>query len=156
VHSELLPKITVSAQAGYENPDGPILTTVQQNIVSVSASMPLFDWGQILQDSDSKHRQAEAYLKNLDQAKTDLWRDWNKAQDALSSLEYQKTLNDTAVSETQELSRLTYGAYRAGTVRFLEVETANFQALNAKILAVDNDLQMLMQLSVLSSLAGTR
>lgn len=156
VHSELFPKITVSAQAGYENPDGPILTTVQQNIVSVSASMPLFDWGQILQDSDSKHKQSEAYLKNLDQAKSDLWRDWSKAKDALSSLEYQRTLNDTAVSETQELSRLTYGAYRAGTVRFLEVETANFQALNAKIQAVDNDLQMLMQLSVLSSLAGKK
>lgn len=156
VHSELFPKITVSAQAGYENPDGPILSTVQQNIVGVSASVPLFDWGQILQDSDSKRKQSEAYLKNLDQAKSDLWRDWNKAKDALSSLEYQRTLNNTAVSETQELSRLTYGAYRAGTVRFLEVETANFQALNAKIQAVDNDLQMLMQLSVLSSLAGSQ
>jgi hypothetical protein len=32
IHSELLPKITLSAQAGYENPDGPILQTVQQNI----------------------------------------------------------------------------------------------------------------------------
>jgi len=156
VQSELFPKITVSAQAGYENPDGPILTTVQQNIVSVSASMPIFDWGQILQDSDSKRKQSEAYLRNLDQARADLWRDWNKSKDALSSLEYQRTLNDTAVSETQELSQLTYNSYRAGTVRFLEVQTANFQTLNAKILAVDNDLQMLMQLSVLSSLAGSK
>ena len=154
VHSGLFPKITLSAQAGYENPDGPILETVQQNIVSLSVSVPLFDWGQIVNDSDSKRQQSEAYLKNLDQAKSDLWRDWNKAKDALSSLDYQRGLNDTAVSETQELSKLTYGAYRAGTARFLEVQTSNFQALNAKVLAVGNDIQILMQLSILSSLSG--
>ena len=154
VHSGLFPKITLSAQAGYENPDGPILQTVQQNIVSLSVSVPLFDWGQLVNDSDSKRQQSEAYLKNLDQAKSDLWRDWNKAKDALSSLDYQRGLNDTAVSETQELSKLTYGAYRAGTARFLEVQTSNFQALNAKVLAVGNDIQILMQLSILSSLSG--
>ena len=153
-HSGLFPKVTLSAQAGYENPDGPILSTVQQNIVSLSVSMPLFDFGQILQDSDSKRKQSEAYLKDLDQAKADLWRDWNKTNDELSSLEYQRNLNDTAVSETQELARLTYGAYRAGTARFLEVQTANFQALDAKVQAVANDIQMLMQLSILSSLSG--
>jgi outer membrane protein TolC len=154
VHSGLFPKLTLSAQAGYENPDGPVLQTVQQNIVSVSLNMPLFDWGQIVSDSDSKREQSEAYLKNLDQAKGDLWRDWNKAKDALRSLETQRTLDETGVSETQELSKLTYGAYRAGTARFLEVQTSNFQALNAKVQAVGNDIQILMQLSILSSLSG--
>jgi len=154
VRSELLPKITLSAQAGYENPDGPILQTVQQNIISLSASMPLFDWGAIVKDSDSKRQQSEAYLSDLDQAKLDLWRDWNKAGDSLRSMEYQQDLNQTAVSETQELAALTYGAYRAGTVRFLEVQTANFQALTAKIQSASNEVEILMQLSVLSSLAG--
>ncbi len=154
ISSELLPKITLSAQAGFENPDGPILETIQQNIISVSASMPLFDWGAIVKDSDSKRQQSEAYLADLDQAKSDLWRDWNKAGDSLRSLVYQQTLNETAVSETQQLANLTYGAYKAGTVRFLEVQTANFQALDAKIQDASNDVQILMQLSVLSSLAG--
>ena len=154
MQSQLFPKILLSAQAGWENPDGPILQTIQQNIVGVSVSLPLFDWGQILQDSDSKRRQSDAYLKNLDQAKSDLWRDWNKGRDALGSLQYQQTLNVTAVSETNELAALTYKAYRAGTQRFLEVQTANFQALNAKVLAVSNDIQILMQLAVLSSLSG--
>jgi len=156
VQSELLPKVTLSAQAGYENPDGPILQTEQQNIVSLSLSMPIFDWGQIVSDSEAKEKQAEVYQKNWSQAKADLWRDWNKGGDALRSLRFQQKINDTAVSETQELARLTYKAYRAGTVRFLEVQTANFQSLNAKVLAVSNDVQMLMQLSVLSSLAGNK
>jgi outer membrane protein TolC len=154
IHSELLPKITLSAQAGYENPDGPILQTVQQNIISISASMPLFDWGQIVNDSDSKKKQAEVYEKNWSQAKTNLWRDWNKAKDELASLKYQKKLNDTAVTETAQLAKLTYKSYKAGTVRYLEVQTANLQALDAKIQAVSNDVQILMQLSVLSSLSG--
>jgi outer membrane protein TolC len=154
VRSELLPKITLSAQAGFENPDGPILETVQQNIISISASMPLFDWGAIVKDSDSKRQQSEAYLADLDQAKSDLWRDWNKAGDSLRSLVYQQTLNETAVSETEQLANLTYGAYKAGTVRFLEVQTANFQTLTAKIQDASNDVQILMQLSILSSLAG--
>jgi outer membrane protein TolC len=154
IHSELLPKITLSAQAGYENPDGPILQTVQQNIISLSASMPLFDWGQIVNDSDSKQKQAEVYEQNWSQARTDLWRDWNKAKDQLSSLRDQEKLNDEAVSETTDLARLTYKSYKAGTVRFLEVQTANLQALDAKIQSVSNNVQLLMQLSVLSSLSG--
>ncbi len=154
VHSELLPKLTLSAQAGFENPDELILQTVQENTLSVSLNMPLFDWGQIVNDSDSKRKQSEAYLMDLGQAKTDLWRDWNKARDALRSLELQKPLDDTGVTETQELARLTYSSYRAGTVRFLEVQTANFQALDAKVTAVTNELQNLMQLSVLASLSG--
>jgi outer membrane protein TolC len=116
--------------------------------------MPLFDWGSIVKDSDSKHQQAQAYLSDLDQAKADLWRDWNKAGDSLRSMEYQQGLNETAVAETQELAKLTYGAYRAGTVRFLEVQTANFQALTANIESASNNVQILMQLSILSSLAG--
>ena len=154
VHSELLPKITLAAQAGYENPDGPILQTVQQNIISLSASMPLFDWGQIVNDSDAKQKQAEVYKENWSQARTDLWRDWNKAKDQLSSLRYQEKLNDEAVSETADLAKLTYKSYKAGTVRFLEVQTANLQALDAKIQSVSNNVQLLMQLSVLSSLSG--
>jgi len=52
------------------------------------------------------------------------------------------------------LARLTYKSYKAGTVRFLEVQTANLQALDAKIQSVSNNVQLLMQLSVLSSLSG--
>jgi outer membrane protein TolC len=116
--------------------------------------MPLFDWGQILDDSDAKRKQSQAYLKNLDQAKSDLTRDWNKAQDQLRSLNFQQTINQTAVTETDELARLTYSSYRAGSSKFLEVQTANYQALNAKVQAISNEVQMLMQLSVLSSLSG--
>src|ERR1035441_5828834 len=42
VASQMLPKITFSAQVGYQNPVGPIDMTIQQNTVSLSASMPLF------------------------------------------------------------------------------------------------------------------
>ena len=151
---QMLPKVTLSAQAGFQDPIGPIDETIQQNTVSVTASMPIFDWGQILDDSDSKRKQSQAYLKNLDQAKADLWRDWNKSQDLLRSNRYQEKLNLTAVSETQQLSQLTYASYKAGGSKYLEVQTANFQSLTAKVQAVTNDIQMLMQLSVLSSLSG--
>jgi outer membrane protein TolC len=154
VFSQLLPKIAVSARADFEYPNGPILETIQQNTVGVSVSLPLFDWGRIVNDSDSKQKQAKAYLKDLDQARSDLMRDWNKAQDQLRALRFQKSLNQTAVSETEELARLTYGAYQAGGVRFLEVESANVRAIQAKIISLRNDIQILMQLSVLSSLSG--
>jgi hypothetical protein len=60
------------------------------------------------------------------------------------------------VLETQELARLTYASYRAGGSKFLEVQTANFQALTAAVQAVSDDIQMLMQFSNLSSLAGNK
>lgn len=154
VHSELLPKITLSAQAGFENPDELLLQTEQENTVIVSLNMPLFDWGQIVNDSGSKRKQSEAYLQDLGQAKADLRRDWNKAGDALRSMELQQPIDATGVRETEELARLTYASYRAGTVRFLEVQTANSEALNAKVQDVDNSLQILMQMSVMASLSG--
>jgi multidrug efflux system outer membrane protein len=154
VAMQMLPKVVLSAQAGYQDPIGPIDETIQQNTLSVTASMPIFDWGQILDDSDAKRKQSQAYLRNLDQAKADLWRDWNKAQDQLRTIRYQEGLNQTAVSETKELSQLTYVSYKAGGSKYLEVQTANFQALTAKVQAVTNEIQMLMQLSVLSSLSG--
>ncbi len=150
----MLPKITLSAQAGYQDPIGPINETIQQNTLSITASMPIFDWGQILDDSDSKRKQSQASLRNLDQAKSDLWLDWNKSQDALRSIEHQERLNQAAVEETRELAELTYVSYKAGGSKYLEVQTANFQALNAKVQSVTNEIQKLMQLSVLSSLAG--
>lgn len=154
VKAGLLPKIQLSAQAGWENPDGPVLQTVQQNIVSLNATMPLFDFGSLLSESDSQQRHSEAYLADLDQARLDLNRDWAKARDQLDSIAVLKGLDDQAVSETDELANLTYGAYRAGTLRFLEVQTANFRALGAKTQAAGNEIQELMQLSILSSLSG--
>ncbi len=154
VAAGMLPKVTLSAQAGYQDPIGPINETIQQNTISLTASMPLFDWGQILDDSDSKRKQSQAYLRDLGQAKSDLWRDFHKTQDLLRSIQYQQGLNRTAVEETQQLAKLTYVSYKAGGSKYLEVQTANFQALTAKVQAVTNEIQMLMQLSVLSSLSG--
>lgn len=153
-HSQLFPRITVSARSGFEYPNGPVLETIQQNTVGAALSVPLFDWGGILNESDAKKRQSESYLSNLRQAKADLWRDWNKAQDLLASIQYQQELDREAVSETDELAGLTYESYRAGRARFLEVESANIRALGAKVQAFRDDVQVLMQLSVLSSLSG--
>lgn len=154
IHSQLLPRITLNARSDFEYPNGPVLETIQQNTVGVNLSVPLFDWGAIVNDSDAKKKQSDAYLADLDQARTDLKRDWNKAKDLLQSLQFQQELDRTAVSETDELARLSYGSYQAGRLRFLEVESANFRALGAKVQSLRDDLQILMQMSVLSSLSG--
>jgi len=154
VQSQLYPRIAVSGRSDYEYPNGPVLQTIQQNSAGASLSMILFDWGALGNDADSRRKQSESALKSLDQAGTDLARDWNKANDALRSLQAQQSLNQKSVAETEELATLTYNSYRAGRARFLEVESANFRALAAKVQSSDNDLQILMQMSILASLSG--
>ena len=71
VASQMLPKITLSGPGGIRRtPSGPSTRPSSKTPSASTATMPLFDWGQILDDSDSKRKQSQAYLKNLDQAQS--------------------------------------------------------------------------------------
>lgn len=149
----LLPKVQLTARASYDYPNGPVLETIQQNMVGVSASMPLFDWGRTLAQARAASDQARAYEKRRDQALSDLSRDWSKATDQLRSLEDQRSLNEQSVKETRELAGLAYESYKSGRIGFTEVETANLRALQAAILAARTDVQILVQRALVAALS---
>ena len=147
------PKIALSAGAAYQYPNGPALESVTQKTVGLTASVPLFDMRQTARLTDEQNRLAGAAGFQRDLAAEQLSRDWDQARVALASLRAQSGLDERSVAETEELSRLVYRSYQSGSSSYLEVQSANLRALQAKTSAARTRAQILIQLATLAQLA---
>jgi outer membrane protein TolC len=145
-------KVQASGRASLDYPDGPVLENVWQKTAFVSATLPIFSFGQTYALTGAEQKSAQAARERETQAHTDLRRDWLKARDQLASLNDLKALYAESVKETAELYRLVYDAYRNGSSSFLEVQDAAVKALQAKVQAARVDAQILIQLAILDSL----
>jgi outer membrane protein TolC len=152
--SERWPKLQLSARTGLEYPNGPVLETIHQSAIGVSLSLPLFEGWRVTEEIGRQRMQARAFDERRSQAVIDLDRESRQAEDQLAGLRAQQEFNRAAVSETEELARLVYESYQSGRSTFLEVQTANLRALEAKMQAARTDAQTLAQLAVLRSLSS--
>ena len=152
--SERWPKLQLSARTGLEYPNGPVLETIHQSALGVSLSLPLFEGWRVTEEIGHQRMQARAFDERRSQAVIDLDRESRQAEDQLAGLRAQQEVNRAAVSETAELARLVYESYQSGRSTFLEVQTANLRALEAKMQAARTDAQTLAQLAVLRSLSS--
>jgi len=148
------PKFQVAGRSDYEYPNGPVLERVQQNTLSLTASLPLFEARKTARDAEEQRNLAAAADAGRRQASDELARDWGKARDQLAALRDQETLDRSSVDETAEVARLVYSAYAAGSRTFLEVQSANLRALQARASAARTQAQISIQLAVLDSLAA--
>ena len=57
------------------------------------------------------------------------------------------------INQTAETARLTYQAYKAGSVTFLEVDRANLELLESRLALTDVQAEQLNQLAILNSLS---
>ncbi len=148
------PKIQLSARTSLDYPNGPILEQINQNTIGVTLSMPLFDAGRTSALEREQLSQAESLDAQRAQLQNDLTRDWDKVAARLSALRAQEVLTKQGVDETSRLAQLTYESYRAGRDRFLEVQTANLEALNWQVNLALIKSQILVQLAVQDSLSA--
>lgn len=148
------PKISFQGSIYYEYPNGPVNEYVTQKSAGVSASMPLFEGRQTARQVEaSKHAASAADLRR-DLVVEQLSRDWDKARAALAALRDQAELDATAVAEAEELARLVYSSYTAGRSTYLEVQTYELSALQAKVAAAQTRAQILIQLAALAQLGA--
>lgn len=147
-----LPVVRLSARASYDYPNGPVLESVTQKSVGLSASLPLFEARQTASAQAEQRHLAAAARARKDLAAEELARDWDSARVALASLREQLEVDDRSAADAEELARLVYRAYRAGSSNYLEVQSANLRALEAKVQAARTRAQVLIQLAALASL----
>jgi outer membrane protein TolC len=152
VRSGLWPKIQLQARVSYDYPNQSALEYVTQKYVSLNASVPLFEMRKTSREARQHESLASAARNRRDLAREQLLRDWDKAQAILSALNEQQALDSQSVSEAEELSRLVYSAYKAGRSNFLDVQTYNLNALQAKVAAARTRAQILIQLAMLAQL----
>ncbi len=148
-----LPKLSLFLKTSIDYPNGPILENINQNTVGLTLSMPLYEGGRSSSEAAEKQNLAIASDNRREQARIDIFRDWQKAKDQINSLRDQREIHDVSVRESVERAKLVYGSYRAGRSSFLEVQSANLHALEAKVQATTNDVHILIQLAYLASIS---
>ncbi len=153
IDSNHWPTVQLSARTGLEYPNGPVNENVYQNRAGVKAQWLLFKGMQITHLEQEQTIQAQQYEHQLKQAKINMKLQWMKARAQWHlQLQQEQTLVQ-AVKETERLARLTYQAYLAGQVDYIKVQAANLQVLQTKTKKVQAQVQQLMQLAILDSLA---
>lgn len=151
VSANQLPKVNVFLKTSIDYPNGPVLESIHQNTIGLNLRMPLYEGGRISSEAAEKKNLAIASEYRLEQARVDIYRDWQKVKDQLKGLYEQRRLYAESVKESSERAKLVYGAYLAGRSNFFEVQTANLHALETKVQSATNDIQTLIQLAYLAS-----
>lgn len=146
------PKLQVFAKSSLDYPNGPNLEQIHQNSFGVTLTWSIFEAGRISNDVKEKQSLAQASDYKKEQAQIDLTRDWQKALQSLALLRSQQEVHRVATEESQTIAKLVYSSYKAGKANFLEVQSANLRALDSKIQSAKTEVQILMQLAVLSNL----
>ena len=147
---------TVQFQGGiaYEYPNFVIPEYVLQKTIGLTASVPLFEDRRTSRQADQQKRLANAADRRRDLAAEQLARDWDRARAQLAALRDEQALDQTAVAESAELARLIYLAYQGGRRSYLDVQTYDLTALQAKVAAAQTRAQILIQLATLAQLAA--
>lgn len=153
--AEKLPRLTLGARSSLDYPNGPNLYSFIQNSASLSLSLPLFESGRSSEKRRESELNAAAAAERRDEAALAAEKDFGRALAAYGALMAEQAINIDAVDDAQEAARLSYEAYKVGGATWLEVESANLKALQAKTMAAAANAEILMKLAVLDSLTGS-
>jgi outer membrane protein TolC len=149
----LWPRLQLSFKSDYLYPNLPLLQSTWQNTAMVAASLPLVEFGRTKSQARAQEALAAASERRRDQACDELERDWHKARDQFAARRDEEALDRESVAETAEIARLRYSSYHDGGSTILDVETANLNAVEARVTAARTLTQVLIQLATLDSLS---
>lgn len=152
--SGLWPKVQLLAKSQYIYPDVILPKNIIQNTIGVSLSLPLYEGAASESRAATKLSEANSSTFQKQQKFIDLDRDFFKGKDSLASLESQKKLSEKNVNEAREVVRLTYQSYRAGKIRYLDVQDANLKFLEAQVYNAQIESNILTEKSNLSYLSA--
>jgi outer membrane protein TolC len=124
-----------------------------QNTASLNATVPILEFGRTKNQAAAQKLLAEASESQSVQALDDLLMNWHKAHDQYSALRDEEQLDQISVAETAKIATLRYASYKYGGSTILDVETADINALGARVSASLRRTQILIQLATLSSLS---
>jgi len=150
------PKLSVFAESRTAYPDSSKQDQYNNNIFSVSVSLPLWDTNQNRSLVKKYLNEAKAEEKIKAQKLSDMTRDHNKATDAIGSLESQLLISRDSTKEAAEIASLTYHSYTAGKSTFLEVQSVNLRLMDARVNTAKIEYNLVNKLAEMEYLSGTQ
>jgi len=154
VKSSLYPRLTVQGGAYYEYPNGPIRETVFLGRVGAAFTVPLFEGGKTRHQAAAQADMAQATTLQRADLKDNLQNIFAASKNSLFALDIQADFTRQMIQAAQKAAALTYDAYKAGSVTFLDVDSANLALLESRISLATIYIQTLNRLAVLDSLGA--
>lgn len=148
----LWPRVGLTGGAYWEYPNGPLQEDVFLGRAGVSVRLPLFEGGKNKQQAQAQRQTAQAVQENRAELEKNLEALFYSSRDRLASLDVEEDLARQLVDAAQKSAALTYEAYKAGSVTFLEVDDANLSLLQSRIALSDLYIQRLNSLAVMDNL----
>lgn len=151
--SALYPTLSASAGAYWEYPNNGILREhVFLGRAGAQLRMPLFEGSKTRNKAaaqESKGREASYQRAQLEDELKSLF---YSSKSMLYSLEVQTEFIKQMIEQSSKAAKLTYDAYKAGSVTFLEVDSANLGLLESRIALADVYIETLNRLAVIDNL----
>ncbi|OGS12328.1 MAG: hypothetical protein A2234_07625 [Elusimicrobia bacterium RIFOXYA2_FULL_58_8] len=154
--AERSPRLIFGARSSLDYPNGPNLYSFMQNSASLALNLPLFENNRSVEKEKENALNAAAALERRDEAARAAQKDFDKALDAYKALIDEQGMNIEVVDDAAEAAKLAYEAYKAGGGTWLDVESANLKALQAKTTAAATNTEILLKLAVLDNLTCVR
>jgi len=150
--SELYPKINLAAGTYFEYPNGPITESVFQTRANAAISMPLFEKSKNKKLSQAQKSAAESVSAQKQDMSETLKSLFEFSKRRLYSLNIENNLTEKMIEDSKTAVKLTYDAYNAGAVTFLEVQNANIDLLSAQTELSNLKIEKLNCLAVMDNL----
>lgn len=150
--SELYPKINLSAGTYFEYPNGPITESVFQARANAVISMPLFEKSRNKKLSQAQKNMAESMILQKEDMTENIKSIFDFSKRRLYSLKIETNLTEKMIEDSKLGVKLTYDAYNAGIVTFLEVQNANIDLLSAQTDLTNLKIEKLNCLAVMDNL----
>jgi len=148
----LYPRVTLSGGVYWEYPNGPLHEDVVDGRAGVALRIPIFEGGKNKQAALSKRKEKEAELLGKQDIGAEMQKLFYSSKSMLKALTVQEELTKQVSQTCSKTAQLTYEAYKAGTVTFLEVDNANLNLLEAETALADIYAKRLNSLAVMDNL----
>lgn len=152
LRSELYPKINLSAGTYFEYPDGPIVESISQTRANAAVSVPLFEKSRTKKQAESQKSLSKSVMFQKQDVFENLKSIFDFSKRRLYSLKIENGLVEKMIEDSKTAVKLTYDAYKAGTVTFLEVQNANIDLLSAQTELANLKIEKLNCLAVMDNL----
>lgn len=146
------PRVGVSAGAYWQYPNGPIHEDVFLGKAGVSLRLPLFEGGKNKDKAQAQRLSADAAREQKKDVEEALKALFYSSKDSLAALDVETDLARRLAQKAEQSAGLTYQAYNAGAVTFLEVDDANLAALQSRMMLSELSIRRLNNLAVMDSL----
>jgi len=150
--SSLWPNVALKAGAYLEYPNGPLRESVFLGSGSLSVVVPLFEGSRTRSKAEEQRHNAAAASAQREQVFNNLKKIFDGAKDRLNSIKTEQKLAEQIIQNNKRTVDLTYSAYKAGNVTFLEVDTADNKLTEGKANLVNLKIENLTKLAVIASL----